>query len=538
MKVQGIWHNLARQRTVPAILLCLLSASCGGPSKPLGVVGHVSGFGGMVVADEPRAALVGRDVLSAGGSPADAAVAMAFSMAVTLPSQVSLGAGGVCMVYDRGKKKTEVLDFTAPPAAQPATENSRPNALPALPRGMYALYAKYGKLKWEPLLAPAETMARLGIPVSRALAQQLAPQIGRLSEDPEARRIFVGADGKPLGEGDKLVQADLGATLSRLRSRGVGEFYTGAAAADLAGGMQQAGGQVTALQLQAFVPQWKEPVAVPYGDDVALFPPPPAAAGLFEAELWAALARDGAYHGAGAADRPHLLAETEARIFADRQRWMNSDGSATETSTTLLGKAHLQQLLAGSGGAHVAQQGRAPADQVAGTGFAAIDGDGSAVVCTISLNAPFGTGRMMPGSGMLLAAANGERGEGPYDLGPMLGVNLNSNEFRFAGAAGGGTAAPTALVEVGLAALIDGLPLEQAVAAKRLHAVNAPDRVLAERGYPGLAGLTGRGHQVEEVDLPGRVNAIACGSGDPRVSRCAVATDPRAYGLAITVGND
>jgi gamma-glutamyltranspeptidase/glutathione hydrolase len=537
-KDQGIRRAVGNQRLLPTMLLCLATASCGGPTRPVGVVGHVEGFAGLVASDEPRASLVGRDVLSAGGSPADAAVAMAFTLAVTLPAQAGLGGGGACLIYDHDTKKVEELNFVAPPPNELEAETTRPSALPALPRGMFSLHAKYGRLRWEQLLAPAEAYARLGTPVSRAFANQLVPVSDALFQDAGAKRIFAKADGQPVVEGDQLVQMDLGATLSRLRQKGVGEFYTGPWAKDVVAAVTAAGGSLTIEQLNAYQPQWRAPLAVGYGDDTAYFPQPPASAGMFEAELWSLLAANGSYAATPAALRPHLLAETFADAFADRARWLNPEGTANQGSKEVLSKAHLASVMAGYNAAtHQAAGGDAPADTVAGTGFVAVDKDGSAAVCTLSMNNSFGTGRVAPGTGILLAAAAGVKGRGPHAVGPMLAINTNSNEFRLGVAAGGGPAAPTALVQTALVAVIDGKPLVEAQSAKRLHAANEPDAVAVEPGTPGEAGLQARNHKVVETELPGRVNIDRCTSGSPTPARCTVATDPRGSGMSVQIGS-
>src|SRR5690606_16144077 len=117
------------------------------------------------VSGEPRAALVARDVLAAGGTAADAAAAGYFALSVTLPSSVGLGGGGACAVYDRRANVGEIIEF---PAVASGTE-ANAVAIPAAPRGMFALHARYGRMPIDQLILPAERLARFGEPVSRAL---------------------------------------------------------------------------------------------------------------------------------------------------------------------------------------------------------------------------------------------------------------------------------------------------------------------------------------------------------------------------------
>lgn len=518
-------------------MACLALASCGStPAVPVGVVGHVDGFGGLVAADEPRAALIGRDVLSSGGSPSDAVTAMAFAMTATLPSQVGLGASGACLVYDRDKKKTEALDFIAP-AGGAASQAARPSAVPALPRGLYALHSRYGRLRWEQLLAPAESMSRLGFPASRALARQLDPVAEPLIQDSGMRGLFVKPDGRLIGEGDMLMRPSLGAALSRLRSRGVGDFYNGAWAREIAASVTAAGGSLTVEDLRNYSPRWLDPIAVDYGNEIAYFTPPPAAAGLLEAEYWTLLAGQGLYARADDAQKPHLMAEVFARGYAARSDWMNPDGTTHRDPAAVLAKARLDSVMAGySPATHHPAAGTPPDDVVAGTSLLAMDSDGNTTVCAISLNHPFGIGKLAPATGIIPAAAPGVRGLGAQSLGPMLAINKNSNEFRFAAAATGGPTAPESLIGVALSTLIENKPLGQALAAARLFAPGNPDAVFVEPGFSGAGALSARGHQVRETDLPSLVNAARCTSGTPSPVRCTAATDPRGAGLAIIVG--
>lgn len=492
----------------------------------MGIVGHDENFAGMLAADEPHAALVGRDIIEAGGSAADAAIAMSFVMAVADPAKVGLGAGGSCLIYDRAAKTVEALDFVPPPTAGGAL-------VPALPRGLYSLHAKYGRLHWAELLAPAERLARQGMTVSRAMERTLDVGNGGFADE-ETHEIFSRGDGSALKEGDTLNQLDLGVTIARMRVEGVGEFYSGAWAREILAAYNKAGATLTSADFSGYLPQWRTPIAVAYGNETAYFAPPRAAAGPLEAELWAGLAEGGLYAGTPEAGRPHLLAEAFVRGLSDRAQWMSPDGASRQPPEVLASARHAGPLFAGIAAGHQPAAAILPDETPAGSGIVAIDGNGSAVSCALGLNAPFGIGRVAPHTGIFPAvAADGQKG--PYALGPMLAINGNSNEFRFAGAAGGLTA-PTALIQVALATLLDGQPVAQAVAAPRLYAQPSPDAVLVEPGYKGVAALQAAGHQVVEAVSPARVNAIACGSGSPDKSRCGVAGDPRGAGLSITAG--
>ncbi|NJO55181.1 MAG: hypothetical protein HC834_01240 [Rhodospirillales bacterium] len=144
-----------------AVAITLLAACGSGPDLPRDSGAQLPVQYGATVADDPQAALIGRDIISSGGSAADAAVAMYFAMAVTLPSNASLGGGGICLVYQANDRTVETLSF---PAAAPASippSATRPSAVPGNPRGFYALHARYGRLRWPELLVPAEKLARL-----------------------------------------------------------------------------------------------------------------------------------------------------------------------------------------------------------------------------------------------------------------------------------------------------------------------------------------------------------------------------------------
>ncbi|CAN0589890.1 unnamed protein product, partial [Laminaria digitata] len=192
------------------LALLLLLTACGGKGPEQGDIGFVDGFFGGLIADEPRAALVGREVLSAGGTAADAAVAAYFTMAVTMPGAASLGGGGVCLLHDAVQVKTEAITFL-PGLAQSADGKF---AVPGNIRGMFLLHARYGQIDWSALLEPAEDFARNGHTVSRAFVRDFQASRGFLEKDAEAREIL---DPEVIAEGKLLRQLELAALLANLR---------------------------------------------------------------------------------------------------------------------------------------------------------------------------------------------------------------------------------------------------------------------------------------------------------------------------------
>jgi len=519
---------------VAALAAVLLLTACQ-PEKPLGTIGSVSGFAGAAVADEPRAAVVARDVLSAGGSAADAAVALYFALAVTMPSTAALGGGGICIVHDAKSKITEALDFL--PRAAPEGRV----AIPLAVRGMAALQARYGRLHWEQLLGAAEQMARIGTPTSRALARELITAGARLSDDPEMARIFLRADGTPLQEGDPLRQEMLGGVLTQLRIKGAGEFYSGTLAHTIADAAQSLGAPLTVDALRNAKPEFKPALEVPFGDHTIYMAPPPAAGGVIFGQMIEMMTDVHDYADAPEGERPHLVAEASERAFIDRGIWMQPDGSSKVDPAGLVTEDHAQKLMKGYDKGHatpsasLGQIQPAPENPWA-TGFVTADADGNAVACNVTMNNLFGAARMAPGTGILLAPAPNDRGAGYRSLGPVLMANKVTGGFFFAGAASGGETAATSLAQVFLRTADAAQPLADAIAAPRYHHNGAPDVVYTESidRSQGESALTQRGHQTEKIDIIGRVNAIWCPKSIQRDSTgCSATADPRAFGLAV-----
>ena len=474
--LQQVKGGVRRVGRLAASALLLASSGCstlgsvrdmflGGPAGGAETQ-RLSGFIGAAVADEPLAALAGRDVLASGGTAADAAVAMGFMLGVTLPSRAGLGGGGACLAYSPsrtgpGGGNAEAILFTPVAGATSGPATDRPAAIPMTPRGLYALHVRYGKLPFESLLAPAEQAARFGVPTPRALVQDLSVVAGPLLQDPQARAVF-GPGGQPLQEGSTLQQPELAATIASMRTEGVGDLYVGSLARRFAEASAQAGGGVTVAVMRDALPRSASPVTISFERDRVAFLPPPADGGLAAAAGFQALQTGGTAQSAN------------ARAIAIASRWRSGGG---DPMTVLA-----------SGGA-----GGSLPTLPASTGWLALDRDGNAVACTVTMDNLFGTGRIAPGTGLLLASVPNPA---PL-LSAALAWNPNLRGFR------------AAVVGTGQ----EGAPLATAVA------MNNALRSASALPVP--------------VPSPGRADAIACSRYLPDSNEsCTWAVDPRTPGLA------
>ena len=497
------------------------------------------GFFGGVVGDDPRAVLTARIILTNGGTAADAAAAYYFMSAVSLPATSSLGAGGVCMVYDQGKNQTQLLDFRDGPAGGSIVAGARTIGLPGAVRGMFALYARFGKLAWSDVVAPAERAARFGIPVSRALARDLALVGPALMEDPAAREIFGGPDGLVLGEGDTLLQRDLAGMLSFIRTRGAGDFYSGLAAAQFLDGVAATGVTVPPANLRGFVPHWREPAlrALPWtifgSESLTKVPGDGFDGGPMMFWSWDMLDGGARLAQANAPDlRAHLLAEVALRDAVARGLMPGampegSDGAELMASYSPDAATPLSRLP----GLPVVLQ-----ESPAASGFAVADSYGNAVSCAIAMNNLFGNGRVAPGTGIVLAAEPGPvRGNG-MSLLPVLTVNENAREVIFAGVITGGVTSGPLMAAVVTDVLANKRSLADAIAAPRVFHPGDPDVVVVEPevGNAVVQGLLARGHDVRTVPQLGLIQGISCPDGLRNGSdSCTFVTDPRGFGLGV-----
>lgn len=489
----------------------------------------VVSFIGGVTADEPHATLAGLAALESGGTAADAAVATFFSLSVAYPLAAGLAGGGACVAYDAVTGTAESIEFL--PTA-PALGGSV--AVPGSVRGMAALHARFGRLRWAQLILYAEEKARFGFPASRALATALQEYAGTTVAS-TLGPFVVG--GSPIKEGATLEQPALAEMLSTIRVRGGGDLYFGESAHGLVLRAQNAGGQMTVDDLKQFLPTWKRANRTAFGDLSYFTTAEGPAGGALSAAMWAMLMDQQRYAQTPLPMRVHLIAEAGTRALTDRA----GGGEATAfRAAALISDYDSTKHRAAKGAAGPDLTPWIGAGRDGTTGFVTLDAAGSAVACVMTMNAPFGDGKLDKDLGIFFSPAvpdgvDGWMRTGTDFMAPVVIANAVTGEFVLGLTATGGPGAPIAAVSAAAIAVLEAQPLRKAVNTARVFALPNPDTTVYERGttLPTLEALRSAGHRVTDGAAFSIVNAISCFGGatlDP--SSCQFVADGRGFGLA------
>lgn len=408
-------------RVLPAILLAgtLVSVDTLDARQP------VHAKHGMVVAREMHATNAGEAVLEAGGNAIDAAVAVAFSLAVTHPSAGNLGGGGFMLVR-MADGRVDFIDFRerAPLAASrdmyvdPATGKLgtdslvgyRASGIPGTVRGFELAHEKYGHKPWKELLEPAVHLARDGFPVGWGLAESLHSKntSEKLGKFPDSKRIFLN-NGNFFEPGDVLKQPDLAKTLDRIRTRGAKEFYEGETARLLAADMKEHGGTITLDDLRDYKAIERKPLEGKYKGYGIITSPPPSSGGVGILQMMGVLeGTDYAKGGAGSAYALHYEAEAMRRYFADRAQYLGDPDFVKNPISGMLSPEYISKLRASIDPAKATPSAEVKPGNFDGhesletTHFSIVDGEGNAVSVTYTLNGGFGSGVTAHGLGFLM----------------------------------------------------------------------------------------------------------------------------------------
>jgi gamma-glutamyltranspeptidase/glutathione hydrolase len=292
---------------------------------------------GMVVCAYPDAAKAGLAILKKGGNAVDAAVAVQFALAVTLPQAGNIGGGGF-MVFRPAKGQPNTLDFRekAPALASAnmyldASGNVIPNkslythqaaGVPGSVDGMVQAHKKYGKLAWAQLLQPAIDLARKGFVITEHLANDLnrnQADFTRLN----VNRINYFSKSTPWEAGDLLVLEDLAKTLTLIRDKGRAGFYEGTVAAYITAEMKAGQGMISQADLNNYHAVWRKPVVGQYKQYKVITMPPPSSGGIALLQLLRSvepfpLSR----WGHNQDSTVQLITEAERRVYADRSKYL------------------------------------------------------------------------------------------------------------------------------------------------------------------------------------------------------------------------
>jgi gamma-glutamyltranspeptidase/glutathione hydrolase len=510
----------------------------------------------MVVTQEAEASRVGLDVLKRGGNAIDAAVAVGFALAVTLPRAGNIGGGGFMLIHRADRNQTIAIDYReAAPAA--TTKNVFLDAngqadpfksrysgvaigVPGTVAGLELAWRKYGsgKLSFADLIAPAIALARHGLTVDDDVADSLPLAAWALASRPVSARMFLRADGNVKQAGDHIALDDLAATLEAIAANGAAGFYTGPVAQKIVAAVQAAGGRMTMADLAGYHAVERQPVSGSYRDYTVVSMPPPSSGGAHIIEILNIL--EGfplGQQGLNSAQSLHEMAEAEKLAYADRAAWLGDPDFVKIPLAGLTSKAYAERLrdLISPDRARPAtdirpgEPQRYESDQT--THFSIVDGDGDAVANTYTLNLPYGSGLVADGTGVLLnnelddfaakpGAANvyGLLGGDANAPGPMkrplssMSPTLVFKDGKLVMATGspGGSRIITVVLQVVVNVIDLGLNVAEAENAPRAHDQLFPDELRVERGISPdtIALLEKMGHKVVLSPAMGSANTI------------------------------
>ncbi|MEH2504960.1 gamma-glutamyltranspeptidase/glutathione hydrolase [Bradyrhizobium sp. AZCC 1578] len=571
--------QISRRKAIAAIALVF---ACGTTtfaqerrfySPDLSAVRSIPAEYGMVVAQERIAAEVGADILRQGGNAVDAAVATGFALAVTYPRAGNIGGGGFMVIHSAERNEDVAIDYreTAPaattrdiflgPDGKPDTDKSRNSALgigvPGTVAGLALALEKYGSGRFTlaQILKPAIELARDGFVIADDTADTLPDLYRRMARWPNSAKTFSRDDGTALREGDRLVQADLAATLSAIAEQGPRGFYQGPVAEWLAKAVRDAGGIMTADDLKSYEAVIRSPVRGSYrGYEIVSMPLPSSGGTVLLEALNILEGFPMADMKQGSAPSLHVMIEAMKRAYADRARYLGDPAFVNAPANILIAKDYAAKQRASIDLARAtpaeALSVSLPREGSNTTHYSVVDARGNAVSNTYTLNFSYGVGLVADGTGVLLnnelddfTAAPGAAnafglvgfeanlpGPGKRPLSSMSPtIVLKDGKPVLVTGSPGGSRIISAVLQVVVNVLDYKMDVATAVAAPRLHHQWMPDVVRVERGFPQetLDALKEKGHQVVEPLGQTSGNSIAVtpsgllGAPDPRTRGAA-----------------
>jgi gamma-glutamyltranspeptidase/glutathione hydrolase len=548
-----------------AVLACLCfppAAAVADPIiSPFATARPVVARHGMVVTQEAAASRVGLEILKRGGNAVDAAVAVGFALAVTLPRAGNLGGGGFMLIYRADLNQTTTIDYreTAPAAtskdvfldangeADPFKSRYSGLAIgvPGTVAGLELAWRKYGsgKFSFAALIAPSIALARQGLTADDDVVDSLPLAAKALARHPSSARIYLRPDGSLPQTGDHIELDDLAATLETIAAHGSAGFYSGPVAQKIVETINADGGRMTIEDFARYHAVERQPVSGNYRGYTVVSMPPPSSGGAHIIEILNIL--EGfplAAQGLNSAASLHELAEAEKLAYADRAAWLGDPDFVKIPLAGLISKPyaeHLRTLIAPDRARPAAdirpgEPQRYESDQT--THFSIVDDAGDAVANTYTLNLPYGSGLVAEGTGVLLnnelddfaakpGAANaygllGGDANAPGSMKrPLSSMSptlvLKDGKLLMATGSPGGSTIISTVLQIILNVVDHGLNVAEAENAPRAHDQLWPDELRIERGMSPdtIRLLEAMGHKVVLRDAMGSANTIVRTSG-------------------------
>ncbi len=379
----------------------------------------------MVVSQNALASEVGSRVLRDGGNAVDAAVAVGFALAVTLPRAGNLGGSGFMLIYNAATEQTTALDFrsAAPRGFDPALYRNEAGEIdytkmtfgpmaPGVPgtvAGLQEAWQRFGSLPWARLVEPARRLAAEGIVVTGDLAYALGKASAVLATYPGSATAYLKPDLSSYRTGDRLLQPELAWSLALIRDEGAGGFYRGKIAERIVAYINANGGLIDAQDLAAYRVRERTPVEGTYRGHRIVTMPPVSAGGLTLVQMLNVLEHfPVADYPAGSAAQVHLLAEVMKRSAANRRIGIGDPDFADVATDGFTSPALAAELANGidlTRATPVAEITPIDAHEYESrdtTHYSIVDTRGNAVAMTYTLGYSFGSGMAIPGTGILL----------------------------------------------------------------------------------------------------------------------------------------
>jgi gamma-glutamyltranspeptidase / glutathione hydrolase len=553
---------------VAAVAMASLTVSCasGRPVNPGEVAQNadVIAQNAMVAAAHPAASAAGLEILRQGGNAVDAAVAAAFALSIAEPNASGVGGGGFITVKLAASPVVGLINYreTAAAAVTPemyygpgvrfsamTTEGPHAVGVPGLVAGAAMALEKYGTMTLAQVLQPAIRLCREGIEVSSLLNSMILDNYDKLAKSPAAAAIYL-PDGMPLEAGDTLRNPDLAVTLEKIAAAGPTVFYEGEIGQAIVAELQRLGGVMTLEDLKGYEASPQEPLTGTYRGYELVTASPPSSGGPHLIQLLNIVEGfDVRSMGFGSARHLHVLGEAMKMVFADKTANSGDPRFVEIPVDRITDKAYATELRERirDGEARFDYTSR-PLTVTAGgstTHLSVVDAQGNVVALTQSINAFFGAGIVVPGTGILLnnhlndfdSQDGGPNAIGPgrrpaSNMAPTL-VFKDGQPFLTVGTPGG-TRILSALGQIVINLVDFDMSMSNAIQAPRIH--NA-GRIMAMEGRFSedvVATLKGWGHEIrlypEFDNYFGGAQAIMI---DARRRRLYGAADQRRDGVAI-----